>query len=207
MVWPSSETTTRPRGRCKSGHRRCSTCTDPISSRRWPNVLSTSLAVIQPSHSPLSRPRKISPCPRCRGWSSARCTSERANSGSTLLEALISGNIFPELPTIDGHSTGEKIMSSRTVSGTRESFVGECLDTHHPTLAGRILVRWERRVRRDARALAPDTAWPRDPADRSRARAAPLELTRARRHRRHRWLRPAPRRLADQRGDDCTEER
>ena len=71
-----------------------------------------------------------------------RAEHERSNSGSTLLDALISESLSPELPAVDAHSTRERTVSSRTTGRVQEGFVGECLDTRHPTLAGRVLIRW-----------------------------------------------------------------
>lgn len=57
------------------------------------------------------------------------------NPGSRLLEALVADSLSPGAPAVDA-------PLARAAGRAAESFVGECLDTHHPTLAGRALIRW-----------------------------------------------------------------
>jgi hypothetical protein len=71
-----------------------------------------------------------------------RAEHERPNSGSTLLDALVAESPSPEVPAVDAHVARESVVPSRAMGRAQESFVGECLDTRHPTLAGRVLIRW-----------------------------------------------------------------
>jgi hypothetical protein len=59
----------------------------------------------------------------------------RSSRGSTLLEALVADSLSPGPPIVEA-------PLARAAGRAQESFVGECLDTHHPTLTGRALIRW-----------------------------------------------------------------
>jgi hypothetical protein len=58
-----------------------------------------------------------------------------SSRGSTLLEALVADSLSPGAPAVEA-------PLARAAARAQESFVGECLDTHHPTLTGRALIRW-----------------------------------------------------------------
>ncbi len=66
----------------------------------------------------------------------------RSSPGSALLEALVADSLSPGAPAVDAPLARASAGPPRAAGRAEESFVGECLDTHHPTLAGRALIRW-----------------------------------------------------------------
>ncbi len=72
----------------------------------------------------------------------AEVTEQAGSSdGSALLDALVADSLSREAASnaVLAHARAEP---ARAAGRAQESFVGECLDTLHPSLAGRVLVRW-----------------------------------------------------------------
>ena len=77
---------------------------------------------------------------------------EPVEGGLALLDAVVAEScvravdahafVMREIPTPPPQASTERSSPSGTVGGRQESFVGDCLDARHPTLRGRVLVRW-----------------------------------------------------------------
>lgn len=78
---------------------------------------------------------EIEPSPSTPTGLESSADPAQSSRGSTLLSALVADSASP------GANAGEA-HRPRATGSSQESFVGECLDTLHPTLAGRALIRW-----------------------------------------------------------------
>jgi hypothetical protein len=64
----------------------------------------------------------------------------------------------PAPPSADEQSPFQQLVSEREVAGAQwqnESFVAECMETRHPTLTGRVQIRWEEGAGREQTLWVP----------------------------------------------------